>query len=170
MARLLAFAVLASALCAGPATAHMVFDEEVVPAGQLVTVHLRVMHGCEGSPTRKITVRLPDGVLRVTPRVIPGWRLTTASRRLDQPIEQHGFLVESTVSSITWEGGRVPDDAYEVFEFRFQTPASGDVLRFPVTQTCVKGETRWDGVPAAGASAYDLPTPAPFIRLTPKAN
>lgn len=165
--RLIALAV-ATLLSVGSAKAHVVFDEAAVSAGQMSTVHLRVTHGCEGSPTRSITVTLPERLLRVTPRVVPGWRTSLTTRQLERPLELHGFTTTEAVGSITWSGGNLPDGMYETFEFRFQAPNTpGDTLRFPVSQTCRKGSTKWDGIPAPGQAAFDLPTPAPFIAVTP---
>jgi uncharacterized protein YcnI len=47
--------------------------------------------------------------------------------------------------------------------------AAAKPLYFPVIQECETGVSRWIEIPAAGQSPHDLPSPAPVVRLKPKA-
>jgi len=159
-------AVLALA-SATPAAAHVVFNEATAPAGQLATAGLRVMHGCGGKPTIKVVIDLPPGMMRVTPRMIPGWKVSVATRPLDKSVMLHGFEVREGPAQITWQGGSLPDAAYEVFEFRAMMPDQpGATLVFPTVQTCPGGATEtWTQVAAPGEDPMKLDTPAPTIKL-----
>jgi periplasmic copper chaperone A len=150
------------------AQAHVVFDVNQVPAGQLSLGALRVSHGCNGSPTTRIEVTLPDGVTRVVPRALSGWTISTQTRKLAAPITLHGQQVSEVTSKIIWSGGGLPDNLYEQFEFRYQAPmTAGRVLYFPVEQTCANGATSWSNIPRTGQRWEELATPAPFITIMP---
>jgi periplasmic copper chaperone A len=154
------------ALLASSAHSHVVFDVPKTGAGELTLAALRVSHGCDGSPTKQIEVTIPEGVTRVIPRAASGWTVSTQTRRLATPITLHGRQVSEVTSKIIWTGGQLPDLLYEEFEFRFAAPrAPGQVLYFPVQQTCEQGSTNWQAVPRAGQKWEDLTNPAPFIAI-----
>lgn len=153
----------------GSAEAHVVFNEMEADAGGFHTAQLRVMHGCDGAPTTKVRIEIPDGVTRVTPRVVPGWTVDVEMKTLDEPILLHGFEVTETVGALTWSGGSFPDYAYEQFEFRMMMPeASGARLDFPVRQFCDEASLHWDDIAAENEDPWTLDEPAPFIRLRSK--
>jgi uncharacterized protein YcnI len=146
-------------LVSAPAGAHVALDPKVSSAGALVTGAFRVTHGCDGAPTTRVTITMPDGV---TPRLAPGWRLSITKRALPRPLTLHGETITETVDTVTWEGGPLPAFAYEQFEVRFMTPATpGATLAFPVVQTCETGEHRWTALPGEKGE------PAPTLRLSP---
>jgi len=163
----LVLAAVFTGLTITSASAHNVFDNPFAPAGQLATAALRVMHGCDGQSTTEITINLPDGVMRVTPRMIPGWSVSVANRPLAKPIMLHGAEVKVAPASITWKGGSLPDYAYEAFEFRMMTPNTpGVTLVFPTIQKCEGGgEWRWVEVAPPNTRIESLKTPAPTITL-----
>lgn len=166
--RVLALAVNA-ALLASAAEAHVVFNDMEAAVGDFHTAQLRVMHGCDGAPTTKVRVEMPDGVTRVTPRVVPGWTLEVEMKTLDEPIMLHGFEVTETVGALIWSGGSFPDYAYEQFEFRMMIPdAPGTRLDFAVRQFCDEASLHWDDIAAENEDPWLLHEPAPFIRITPK--
>ena len=160
-------AALAALALSAPAAAHVVFDQETAPAGQLATLGLRVMHGCGGKPTTKVIIDLPPGMMRVTPRMIPGWKVSVGTRPLDKPVMLHGFEVKVAPAQITWEGGSLPDAAYEVFEFRGMMPDRPETtLVFPTVQNCPGGGVEtWTQVAKPGEDPLKLETPAPTVRL-----
>ena len=155
--------------CAPSAFAHVVFNADTAKAGDFHTAQMRITHGCGGNPTTSITVTIPEGVTRVTPRALTGWTVEIEMRKLGTPVMLHGFEEDETVESLTWSGGSFPDHAYEQFEFRMMTPkAEGQVLRFPVHQKCTDGEIIWDDIPEPDQNPYELDEPAPFFTVTPK--
>lgn len=157
---------LATLSLAHSAQAHVVFNEGEARAGSFYTAQLRVMHGCDGAATNKVTVHIPVGVTRVTPRAISGWTVEVAMVPLDEPILLHGFEVTEVVGSVTWSGGSFPDYSYEEFEIRMMLPETpGARLDFPVHQGCESGELRWDDIAGEGEDPWALEEPAPFITL-----
>lgn len=71
-------------------TAHVTLEPSSAPAGEYAKLVFRVPHGCEGSATVKITVKLPEGVLSVKPQVHPGWKISTKKTTLKEPAVLHG--------------------------------------------------------------------------------
>ena len=147
--------------------AHAVFNQTSAEAGSLVTAQARITHGCDGQATHTVTITMPQGVTRVTPRVIPGWTVSVTKRPLATPLRLHGQTITETVDTITWTGGSVPDFAFEQFEFRFAAPAEpGRTLYFPLVQTCANGTEAWDQIPARIEDWGRTADPAPYITLS----
>jgi periplasmic copper chaperone A len=153
---------------ATPSFAHVVFTNPEVVAGQRSSAGLIITHGCNGTPTTRISITIPEGVTRVLPRALAGWRVSVEKRPLATPIMLHGERVTEVTSKITWSGGSLEDGSYEEFDFRYSAPnAAGQTLYFPVEQLCQTGSYSWSKVPAAGQSWGSLDTPAPFIKVIP---
>lgn len=167
----LAILILAAATLPATAFAHAVFNQATAEPGSLVTAEARITHGCDGQATHTVTITMPEGVTRVTPRTIPGWTVSVTRRPLAAPLRLHGQTITETVDTITWSGGSVPDFAFEQFEFRFAAPAEpGRTLYFPLVQTCASGTEAWDQIPARLQDWGATPKPAPYITLgTPPA-
>jgi uncharacterized protein YcnI len=150
------------------AFAHVTLEQGQAAVGASYKAVLRVPHGCDGSPTTAIRVRIPEGVIDVKPMPKPGWTLTLVNGKY---AKSHGLYradVSEGVTEIDWSGGRLPDEYYD--EFVFQSFLATDLqpgrtLYFPVVQECEKGVHRWIEIPAAGA---DYPEPAPGLKLVPK--
>lgn len=160
-------AMAAACQCIGAASAHVTSNPNEAPAGQYFTTAIRVPHGCVGSPTVALRVKIPDGVTAVKPQMKPGWTIEIRMRRLTQPVDAgHGNMITETVDEIAWRGGKLPDMYYDDFGVNMRLPMSaGATLYFPVVQECKTGVHRWIEIPAAGQSWGDLKEPAPFIRL-----
>jgi periplasmic copper chaperone A len=168
-----AFLAAAAALLAhGAAHAHVTANPNEAPAGAYFRTSLRVGHGCSGSPTIAVRVKIPDGVASVRPQVKPGWTLDIKMRKLEKPVEiGHGRTITETVDEIAWRGGPLLDAHFDEFGLSMRMPAQPkQTLYFPVVQECEKGVHRWIEIPAAGQKRDDLKEPAPHVTLTePKA-
>jgi uncharacterized protein YcnI len=68
----LAFALDASG---NSALAHVTLEQKQAAVGTAYKAVLRVPHGCGGSPTTAIRVRLPEGVIDAKPMPKSGWTL-----------------------------------------------------------------------------------------------
>lgn len=149
------------------AAAHVTANPNQAPADSHFRTALRVPHGCEGSATVAVRVKIPEGVTSVKPQMKPGWEITITKRKLDQPIDAgHGRMVTETVDEIAWRGGPLPDAYFDEFGLVMRLPAAaGTTLYFPTVQECEQGVHRWIEIPAAGQRWGDLDEPAPFIRL-----
>jgi uncharacterized protein YcnI len=170
MSRSLLFAAATVVIFASaPATAHVTLDRNEAPADSFFNAMVNVPHGCEGSPTLRVRVRIPDGVIGVKPQPKPGWDLAIRREKLAQPIvESHGRTITEVVAEVTWSG-KLLDENFDQFGIHMRLPNKpGETLYFPAVQECEKGVHRWIEIPAAGKSRGDYKEPAPFLRLTPK--
>lgn len=163
-----ALAALASALvllapCV--AKAHVTLETREAPVGSYYKAVLRVPHGCNGSPTVRLRVRIPDGVIGVKPQPKPGWSLETIRAAYGKTYaSQHGQVSEG-VREIVWSG-KLPDEYFDEFAFQaYLSPAlkAGSRLAFPVVQECEQGVERW--IDAADGKGRN---PAPSLKLLPK--
>ena len=164
------FAAAALAAFVWPANAHVTLETQEAKVGASYKAVLRVPHGCEGTATMAIRVKIPDGVIGVKPMPKPGWTLATTTGKYPKAYNLFHREVTEGVTEISWSGGKLPDAWYD--EFVFQGFLAGDLdagkpLYFPVVQECEKGVHRWIEIPAAGKSASDYPEPAPALRLLP---
>jgi uncharacterized protein YcnI len=161
-------ALLAAAL-ASPVAAHTVADPDSGPAGASSRIAFRITHGCKGSPTIAMTIRMPAGVISAKPMPKPGWTIEIKSTPLDKPVTGlHGNAIRQAVTEVTWRGGRVENAEFDEFILLVGLPdRPGETLFFPAIQTCEKGSNEWTGIPASGQSSRDLASPAPSVRVLP---
>jgi uncharacterized protein YcnI len=158
-------ALLAAILLASPALAHVVLDQTEATAGSGYRAVLKVGHGCDGSATKSLRVRIPEGVIQVKPMPKPGWTLTTVTAKYARTYQGlHGASASEGVTEITWSGGSLPDAWYDEFTFKATLPDTpGKTLLFPVLQTCDKGANDWSEDPTR--SSVRAEHPAPYVTL-----
>src|SRR5262245_44630821 len=75
-----AFVVIAGA------SAHVTLEVPEAALGASYKATLRVNHGCEGSPTVALRVRMPEGVIAVKPMPKAGWKLDVVTRKYPKPV------------------------------------------------------------------------------------
>lgn len=154
----------AATLLPALAFAHITLETREAQVGSYYKAVLRVPHGCAGSATVKVRVRIPDGVIAVKPQPKAGWSLETVKADYAKPYAMHGAETKSGVKEITW-GGKLLDEHYDEFVFQaYLTPdlKVGDTLYFPIVQECEQGVERWIGTQGNDAK------PAPALKLLPK--
>ena len=128
-----------------------------------------VPHGCEGSPTTRVTISMPEEINAVTPTRNALWEVEKETVELDPPVtDSHGNEITERVATVTYTTDTpLPDGYRDAFELSLQLPESeGTTLVFPTVQTCEEGESAWIEVPAAGQSEDDLELPAPAVTIT----
>lgn len=163
-ARSLALAAGASCLMASHALAHVSFVKRRAPVGAVIETALRVPHGCDGSPTLRLRMRLPAAVVSVRAREKAGWSAS--------------LHVQGEAREIAWSG-LLPAGQTGEFPLTIELAPSvkaGDVLFFPVVQECEKGVSRWiDMKGRAAAQSLDddaehdeSVSPAPSILILPR--
>lgn len=168
------FAAAFVLLVGAPAYAHVTLETRQTPVESSYKAVFRVPHGCKGSPTVALRVRIPEGVIGVKPQPKAGWTLKTVRGDYVKSYTLYGAQVSSGVKEVSWAGGPLPDDNYD--EFVFMAYLSGALapnttLYFPVVQECEKGVERWIDVPQAGETAVPdshAGSPAPGLKLLPK--
>lgn len=173
VARLCAAAGAASLLVlsvAGPASAHVTVTPSTTAAGAYTVLTFSNGHGCEGSPTTKVTISIPEGINAATPTRQDFYDVSKQLEKLDPPVDDgHGGQLTERVDTVTYEARTpLPDGYRDAFEVQVQIPADaeGQTLSFPTIQTCEQGETAWIEIPAAGQSADELDSPAPSFVVT----
>jgi uncharacterized protein YcnI len=172
-ASVVAFAALSLAgvpLSAPAALAHVSAEPSSTAAGSSTTVTLSVSHGCDGSPTTRLDVSIPEGVNAVTPTVVAGWRIKKVTSALDEPItDAHGSTLTERVSEVIYTAREpLPEGYRATFDLSLTIPETmaGEALAFPTVQTCAQGKTAWIQRPEGGRSEDDLEEPAPAFLVT----
>lgn len=116
---------LALLLMAVPAAAHIEPDPSRIKPGTRVTVAFKVEHGCDASPTIKMTFKIPKGVRHVSPEDKSGWEATVSKK------------------TVIFEGGSLDAKTEDTFSITFKAPKKKMILAWKVVQTCEEGEIRW---------------------------
>ena len=167
-------AILAAAAVLGPsaAFAHITLQDKQAPVGSPYKAVLRVPHGCSGSATVAVRVRIPSGFIDVKPMPKPGWKLEVVRGKYQTPVSARGTQVTEGVTEVDWSGGSLPDAFYDEFVltgFIGDEASAGQAMYFPVVQECEKGVSRWIEIPRDGTQVNDESSaPAPALKLLPK--
>lgn len=150
-------------------SAHATFDKRKAKEGSYQRLALGVPHGCEGSPTVSVNVKIPEGVLSVKPQPKPGWNVHIKKGAYQNTYENHGESISEGVLEITWDGGRLLDEHFDEFKISAKMPKTpGKTAFFVVTQECEVGEVSWKEIPTEGQDPHSLKRPAPGIKITAK--
>lgn len=159
-------AVLAAALAASPAAAHITLETGQAPASSTYRATFRITHGCGEAATTRLTIRLPEGVTQARPMPKPGWTIRIATR--GEAPSGHGAIADA--AEIVFEGGRLPNEHYDEFVVRLRLPdRPGELLYIPVLQECDGGAiSAWVEIPEPGRRVSDYRYPAPALRLLPR--
>jgi uncharacterized protein YcnI len=142
-----AVASTAFLVCGGVASAHIDPDPKQAQAGSRLTVGFTVEHGCDGSPTVQLDMRLPEGATDPAPETADGW-------------DGSADIVDGD-TIVTFVGGPLADDVEGTFSVTMTLPPTPDTtIYFPFVQRCEVGEIRWIGIPAEPGDELDEPAPA----------
>ncbi|MCY0905596.1 YcnI family protein [Arthrobacter sp. H14-L1] len=151
------------------ASAHVDISPDSTAAGSYSLLTFSVGHGCNGSPTTKMTIDLPKELSDATPTVNPNWTISKTTEKLATPQKlANGSSVTERTSQIIYTA-KTPLDAHQrdALALSLQLPDKvGETLYFPTLQTCETGETNWVEVAAAGQDPESLKAPAPLVTVT----
>lgn len=156
-------------LTAAPASAHVTVSPSVTSAGSYTVLTVSVPHGCDGAGTTKVSIKIPEEIVSVTPTVNVNWTASKVLADLNPPVkDSHGNEITQRVSEVVYTAKTpLPADLRDTFQLSLKLPDTpGKTLVFPSVQTCEKGETAWVQVPAQGQKADDLEHPAPGFTVT----
>jgi periplasmic copper chaperone A len=134
-------AFVAVVVSASTATAHVGAKSQKVKTGSTSTVGFTVEHGCDGSPTTKLAIKLPAGVSNPVPIDLKGWTASVAN------------------GIVTFTGGPLAPKKHATFSVKMKFPTTPGDLAFPVSQTCVKGSLLWAEKSVAGKAEPEKPAP-----------
>ena len=153
------------------ASAHVSIQPGTVEGGEGAVIAVRVPNERDDASTTALKlvlpVETPIGSVRTTE--MPGWRATTATRKLAQPIDVFGRKVDTVVSQVTWtstDGVGIRPGQYKDFNLSLgPLPQSGELV-FSAVQTYSGGETvSWNEVSADKTTEPEHP--APVLQITP---
>lgn len=135
---------------AAAASAHVSASASSTAAGSSSVVTFSVPHGCDGSPTTVVTIEMPESVPAVIPTVNPNWTVEKVIEQLDEPLtDAHGNEITERVTAVvyTTTGAGLADGYRDTFDLSLRLPEGevGDVVEFPVVQTCAVGTAEWVG-------------------------
>lgn len=136
-------------LGAGIASAHIEPDPPAVQAGTVATVSFAVEHGCNGSNTTQLELKVPAGITNA------------------KAVDKSGWTTAASPGTVTFTGGNLDASTPADFSITFTAPATAGVIHFPIVQTCAVGETAWIEIAADGAPEPDHPAPAVLVTEGP---
>ena len=166
--RLAALSAITCCAAVHSAFAHVTLEQAQATVGANYKAVLRVPHGCDGSPTVALRVRIPEGVIDVKPMPKSGWSLNLVKGKYSKTYSLFHAQLSEGVTEVDWSGGKLPDEYYDEFVFQSFLASdleAGKTLYFPVVQECEKGVHRWIELPAEGTTHSE---PAPGLKLLPK--
>jgi len=152
----------------GVALAHVSASPDTTVAGATSVVSFVVPHGCDGSPTTRISIEVPAQLSTVTPVYKTGWTIEKVMEPLDPPVDDgHGGTRTERVAEVVFTATTpLPDGYRDTVGLQVRLPAEpGQTLVFPTVQTCESGETAWVQVPQPGQTA-EPENPAPTVVTT----
>lgn len=145
------------------ASAHVTVSPNVTTAGSYALLTFGVPHGCDGSPTTKVAIKIPVGINAVTPTVNPSWDVQKVMVPLTPAVtDSHGNQLTERVDQIVYTARTpLPDGYRDAFVLSLQIPdVVGQSLEFPTIQTCEAGETAWIEQEVQGQEEPAHPAPA----------
>jgi uncharacterized protein YcnI len=163
--------VVATALLAAPALAHITVNPREAPKGSFTKLTFRVPNERDDAGTTKVEVVFPEEQPIASVRVKPqtGWTYTIERGAPSKPLEAHGEQVTEVVKRITWEGGSINPGEFDEFEVSAgRMPEDVDQLVFKALQTYSSGEVvRWIEERTPGGEEPEHP--APVLELVDEA-
>jgi len=162
--------ILVVLLAGSPAFGHVTIEQREAALGGPVKLTFRVGHGCGTSPTTKVRLRIPEGIIAVKPMPKPGWQVELVQGAYQKTYDFfHGAKLSQGVKEVAWTGS-LPDAYYDEFVINGfiarDAFTAGTTVYFPVVQECESGVHRWIEIPKPGAHDH-LNEPAPGIKLLP---
>jgi periplasmic copper chaperone A len=162
--------IFLAALATSPAGAHVELEGGQAAIGVDYKAVFIVPHGCAGSPTIKLRVQIPEGVIATEAKPIDGWQVDTVKGKYASEYDVKGAKVSEGIKEVDWSGGKLPDKTRQ--DFVIETYLTDGLkpnttLYFPVVQECEQGVSRWIEIPPEGAAhAHEGKWPAPGVKLT----
>jgi uncharacterized protein YcnI len=160
--------LIAVAVLAGPAFAHVVITPSSAPAGSAAELTFRVPDEEARAATIELQVKIPTGhpIAQLLIKPVPGWTATVTTATLARPITTDDGTFDSAVSEVTWKGGTIGPGQFQDFSVSADPLPSGiSQLVFKAVQTYSNGDVvRWIDLAQPGEPAPEHP--APILTLT----
>jgi uncharacterized protein YcnI len=161
---LLSGALIALALPAAPAAAHVTLQPKTATPGEYTVENVRVPNETDNADTVRIDLQLPAGFASVSYQPVPGWRVKVTKAKLATPVKTDDGEITEGVTQVSWIGdgkeGRIVPGSFQDFPLSVRVPGQvGDTLTFKAVQKYDNGDTvRWIGAPGSDE-------PAPTVKL-----
>jgi periplasmic copper chaperone A len=123
------------------ALAHITPRPAKVALGATTDVSFTIGHGCSGSSTVSVAVKLP-AVVSATANPVTGWTATSAD----------GVITYVAATPL-------PTKKKATFSLRVTFPKTSQLAYFPIVQTCSKGSLKWV------SKNHDSELPAPVVAV-----
>lgn len=160
-------AALAALLVAAPgASAHITLASNATAAGGYAALTLGVPHGCDGAPSDKLILQIPDGVTSFTPGRTAFWTPVMTMKTLDEPITSaHGDKISEVPDTVTWTATKpLPDGQLDQIPASIRLPDAAGQLNFPIVQECVgAAETAWTQIATPDGDEPERPAPSILV-------
>jgi uncharacterized protein YcnI len=156
-------------LVAGAAAAHVSIDPESAPKGSTTKFSFQVPNEKDNASTVGLEVTFPADhpIASVSVLQKAGWTFAIEKQPLPKPIKSpFGGEVSQAVSKITWTGGEIQPDAFDLFTVRAgPLPKNVNQLEFQASPTYSDGEVvQWNEPTVKGGAEPEHP--APVLKLT----
>ncbi len=155
--------VIVGALSSAAALGHVTLDRKTADAGLPLEMSFRVGHGCSGSDTVRVRIRIPEGIVAVEPVAKAGWEAKTETGPYDEAHIYEGRSFKDGAKEVIWTGLL---SAHKTESFAIKAGVSTSVksgkMFFPVVQECEKGVERWIDEDETGEH------PAPLLIIAAK--
>ena len=164
-------AIVGAFALAVPAGAHVTVNPTDAVQGGYARLAFRVPTESDTASTTKLEVHLPDDapVPSVSTMPVPGWTVSTQTRKLDKPLDVHGAPVSEVVSVITWTAtgdAAIKPGQFQEFPVSMGPLPKVDAMIFRTLQYYSDGSTvRWIDPPAADGKEAE--NPAPLVKVKP---
>jgi uncharacterized protein YcnI len=157
-------AIVGLQFAAQRAPAHVALETETAQADAPFDAAFHVGHGCSGSPTVRLRVKIPAGVVAVEPQSKSGWSVSTETASYRFGVVSGGQTFKDGIKEVIWSG-LLPAHKTTAFHIKAKLAADaepGQKLFFMVVQECEKGVERWIDLDEEDEH------PAPFLLIEPK--
>ncbi len=154
-----------------PAAAHVTVNPREATAGGYAKLTFRVPNESDTASTVKLEVAFPQDApfASVSVRPVPGWTVTTETRKLTTPIKAHDSEITEAVSRIVWTAdaaAAIKPGQFQEFDVSAGPLPEVQQIIFKSLQTYSDGNiVRWIEEPKDGAQ---LERPAPVLKVLPK--
>ena len=159
-----------AALAVSPVSAHVLLEGKQAAVGGEYKAIFVVPHGCSGSPTTKLRVQIPEGVIATEAKPVAGWNVETVKGKYAKDYDFKDAKASEGIKEVAWSGGKAPDKTKQEFvieTYLTDSPKPNTTLYFPVVQECERGVSRWIEIPPDGAThSHEGKWPAPGVKLT----
>jgi uncharacterized protein YcnI len=166
--KIITTAIAALALTSTAAFAHVTFVAPEAAQGTTYLGVLNIGHGCEGEPTLRVRVQIPEGVIAVKPVPKAGWDLEIVTGAYETTYDYYGTPLSEGPKELIWSG-ELDDAHFDQFAFRGKltdTLKAGTTVYFPVIQECANGSHNWVNEPIEGHDGHGVAEPAPGLTIT----